>query len=429
MTKKTVDYIQSIRAGLESLPAGPVNQALEYYEEYIADALEAGLSGDEIVAKLGSSEKIVAAIRAEVLINDTEKKPGPVRLMRASGNAFRQVADSAAKASLIMGAIIPIAVAILFYIVSVATFIGAIALTAILVYGMLQIPVIYMAEKFGTAGFALFISVLLVATGIGWWYLANSITRVTMKALRKLTQQTKELPIKNPALSTPNLVMPLRRFSFKKRLPVLLGIGLLGAVLLFSSGLPLRYFSIWNSMKPANLTRLQKEFEPQTVRNISVTTLNSRIVVQQGNTAGLAVSYEQPDWMSGAIEFKDDTLIFRERSNGRLPFMDFIAIHEGMTTVTIEIPEGYVFNNVSLESTGGHITTAIFAKEVRVHTFNGNIRFNSTNRMYTIKVSAPAEKIYVGGVPLEPGSIIDGRLKNRQAILESDNGTIEIDVK
>ena len=44
--------LERIRAGLDGLPEDTVRRALDYYQEYIAEAIEAGRSEDEILLRL-----------------------------------------------------------------------------------------------------------------------------------------------------------------------------------------------------------------------------------------------------------------------------------------------------------------------------------------------------------------------------------------
>jgi uncharacterized membrane protein len=428
MTERLADFLQSIRAGLSDMPAGAVDQELEYYQEYITDAVEAGRSDAEIREKIGNPAEIIATIRTAVMINNTEQKPGPIGLMRASRKVFDSITHSTVKASLVIGAVIPITFGIMLYLVSVLTVLGALISAALLIHGTIQIPSMYISEKVGMAGLMLATIVLMTSIGVGWWYVANLATRVTMKTLRRLMIKKRGIRITEAdGKRERNTAATRLGPDIKKRWFIFTGIGLVGVGLLFSSGLPLRYFSIWNSMKPSGLTELRREFNPKEIHDISVFTLNSRVEIQKANANRVVISYEQPDWMKGTIQTKDGTLIFRERSNGRLPFMDFIAIHEGMTAVKIEVPRGYFLNKVIIESTGGHESIDAPAQEIWAHTLNGNIRFRSATGLYYIQASTNQGTIFIRDVPLGTKRYNNDKRKNQLAVLESANGKIEID--
>lgn len=97
------------------------------------------------------------------------------------------------------------------------------------------------------------------------------------------------------------------------------------------------------------------------------------------------------------MNVRGEKLVFREESKGRLPFLDFIARHEGMTAVTIEIPRGYRARAVTLKSKGGNISVALPAGSIRAETMNGNVRFDPRGGAFTIHASTRTGRIIVRG--------------------------------
>lgn len=64
MTKNA--FIAALSARLAGLPAEDLERSLEYYSEYIADAMEDGRGEEEAVASLGSPDEIAAQILADI---------------------------------------------------------------------------------------------------------------------------------------------------------------------------------------------------------------------------------------------------------------------------------------------------------------------------------------------------------------------------
>lgn len=58
------EFMSRLRRCLAGLPEEEIDRAVEYYEDYFADA---GMSDEEVIAKLGSPEKIAENIRKEIL--------------------------------------------------------------------------------------------------------------------------------------------------------------------------------------------------------------------------------------------------------------------------------------------------------------------------------------------------------------------------
>ena len=81
MTKNA--FIAALSTKLAGLPAEDLQRSLEYYSEYIADAIEDGKSEEEAVAALGSPADIAAQILSEIsLVKLAKNKLKPQRALR-----------------------------------------------------------------------------------------------------------------------------------------------------------------------------------------------------------------------------------------------------------------------------------------------------------------------------------------------------------
>jgi len=420
MTDTEKGILASIRAECAGLPEESIRQTLEFYEEYIADALEAGHSEEEILERLGSVKEIAAQARAEAALTGAEQSPGPFRMIGAGRQVFRGLAGSAAKFSLILGASIPYTLALGLYLCAVAAFVGALVMAALMGYGISTMPNADIMAKIGTAAAGLFLTAFLCGIGLGLWSAAKGITRVTLRVLRRglrrdrlMDRQTENPPQRTGMLKAAFLICAVA---------ALIGIGGI-----LPSGLPVKLFSIWNSMKPGNLDTRTWSYSTAEIREIEIAAMNSEIVLETaaGSQGAIRVTYEEPEWLTGAPAVENKKLSFREISSGTIPFMDFIARHEGMTSVRIEVPSGYRAKSITVNSQSGDVSAALPADIIRIETTSGDIRFEAGKTPYRIRVSAPRGRILVNGKTLEGGSYEAGAAGGA-AELTTYDGTIEI---
>ena len=422
MGNRLDDLKLTIRGGLAGLPEEAAGRALDYYGEYIAEALEAGRSEEEILKKLGRPEEIIALVKAEASLDKAEMRPGPFRLIGATRKVFRSIVTSAARVSLLIGAAVPYTLALGLYIASGAAVLGALGAVALMIDGISGMSAGFVLEKIGAAGVAVFAAAVFAAAGLGLWLAANRITRLTLRVLRRSLKRDWERGRDAGTGQTASL-------GLKKAFLICVASALLGIVLIIPSGLPMRYFSIWNSMRPGHLTAVAGIYNATDISEIEATTLNSRIVVRTGAapSESIRVIYEKPDWMANTLALHSKRLIFREISRGMLPFLGFIARHEGMTAVMIEVPPNYAAKAVQIQSTGGHISVDLQAGSIRVKTGDGNIRFSSRGWIYNIKVYARKGSITVKGRLFDGGVYASGAGEGHIAELRSSGGKIEID--
>ncbi|NTV91155.1 MAG: DUF1700 domain-containing protein [Clostridiales bacterium] len=89
MDEKTRAYMDSLKKALEDLPQSEVKDALEYYEEYLNDAIEAGKNPEETLKQLGPPETVSAMIRAEASFERVRKNPGIKSFSKVAGNGMK----------------------------------------------------------------------------------------------------------------------------------------------------------------------------------------------------------------------------------------------------------------------------------------------------------------------------------------------------
>ncbi len=420
MTDTEKGILASIRAECAGLPEESIRRTLEFYEEYIADALEAGHSEEEILERLGGVKEIAAQARAEAALTGAEQSPGPFRMIGAGRQVFRGLAGSAAKFSLILGASIPYTLALGFYFIAGAAFVSALASVALMGYGISTIPNADTLVKVGTAAVGLFTAASLSAVGLGLWTAAKGITRVTLRALRRGLRHDRSVDRQME-------IIPHRTGKLRTAFLVCAVAGIIGIAGVLPSGLPVKLFSIWNSMKPGNLDTRTWSYPTAEIREMEISTMNSKIVLETaaGSQDAIRVTYEKPEWLAGAPSVENKKLSFREVSSGTIPFMDFIARHEGTTSVRVEVPRGYRAKAITVNSNSGDVSVALTAEIIRVETASGDIRLEEGKTPYRIRVSAPHGRIIVKDKTVEGGSFEAGAAGGA-AELTTDDGTVEI---
>jgi uncharacterized membrane protein len=420
MTDTQKEIWASIRAECADLPEESVRRALEFYEEYFADALEAGHSEEETLERLGGVKEIASQMRVEAALTGAERRPGPFRLIGARRQVLRGLAGSAAKFSMILGASIPYTLALGFYLTAVAAFIGALAMAALMGYGITTMPNADIMAKIGTAAMGLFSAALLSGAGLGLWASAKGITRITLRKLReglrrdrRVDRQPQSVPPRAGKLKTAFLVCAVAALA-----------GIAGA---FPSSLPMKLFSIWNSMKPGNLAIRTWSYPPAEIREMEISTMNSEILLETAadSQEAIRITYEEPEWLTGKPAVAGKKLVFREVSSGTLPFMDFIAMHAGTTSIRITVPRGYSARAITLENGSGNVSLAIAAEITRVDTGSGSIRFDAGKSACRIRVSTPRGHVIVKGKAWEGGSYEAGAA-GAVVELKTGNGTVDI---
>ncbi|HHV97411.1 MAG TPA: DUF1700 domain-containing protein [Clostridiaceae bacterium] len=365
MNERVADFINRLKKCLADLPPEEIGKAVSYYEEYLNDACDAGKDIDDILARMDPPEKIAEIIKMESNINHAQNNPGLRNFTRVLQNAFRGATRPVSILAVSIYAVISYSLVIMFFAGTFVTLLGAVVSSLTLVYHVFTIR--YTAEMIGTIGIAVLCAgvFLLIALGL---YLVGRL-------LVKLSSRTIRLIVKKPENPMPQLN---KRASFnyikaKKAAFAFIALSLAGLILSLVTGLPLKYFIIFNSMKPHNIVMRTESFESKDIKSIFVTTEHSNIRMLYHNDDDIIISYEQPDWLDYNLQRNGNTVNFVERSNGRLPLFELVKIHQSATEVTLLIPKGIELDTVVLESTGGYIYLENVVENVRVKTFTGNI--------------------------------------------------------
>jgi hypothetical protein len=321
----------------------------------------------------------------------------------------------------VLGASVPYFLALCLYLLAGTSILSAPAAAAFMGYGISTIPAADLMTKIALAGTALFAAGLMTAAGLGLWSAAKGITRVTLRLLRRGLKLNRPLDQQAEAI-------PPRKGMLKTAFIICGAAALIGIGATIPSGLGMKLFSIWNSMKPAALELREWSYPASSIRDIEVSTMNCSIVLSTSADpkAEIRVSYEEPEWQTGAPVIEGRKLSFRETSSGTIPFMDFIARHPGTTVLTITVPRGYSARSIVLDSGSGNVSFSQSAEAIAIKTASGNIGFQTAKTPYRLKASTQDGRIVVRGKTLGKKTYEAGA-SGAAVELETADGTIDIE--
>jgi uncharacterized membrane protein len=389
-------FMHELESALVNAPENVKEDIIEYYREYIDDAQKENLSDKEILQKVGSPGKIANAALAEAIIQSTSKNPGPVNLIKTSRKVYgRGVARAARSMFLGLVSIFPLLSALLFYVSSVVFGIAAPVSAAFLVYFIIINPSPLVSDILGQSGLILTIVALCLIVAWVFWKCANGFTKATMYLFKKMVNKAKSE--NSPANKAVKIKQPVSK-AIGITLACLLIIGL---VLSSTGGIFPKYFALWNSQKPDNIVVVDKSFSSAGLTKISINTLNSSIEVVPSESEEVEVIYEQPPYFK--LDFKNDgyMLLLQEVSNGRLPLIDYLSIHEGMTKMTVKLPQNMQETDLYLTTKSGDVEIKSSVKSVNADTYSGDITIHTPDGKYNGKLNSVSGNIEVVSDNLE----------------------------
>ena len=394
MDDRIVLFIDTLKKNLEGLPQEEIKKAVGYYEEYLNDAVEAGKDLESVLSQLGSPEKAAGTIRAEISILRAKHSPGLKNYTRVLRNATLGATAPLTVLAISIFVFISYCLVVMLFAGALASVIGAAAVALAFVYAVFTIPSIFALEIVGTIGFGLFSTAVLLLIAYGLYKLGRLFIVISSGLIGRMLKKSRKAEFAGDAGQA------VKKPGAKRVVFACLFMVVAGLALSAVSGLPVKYFTIFNSMKPENLTVRTAEFKPGEISKLSIVTANSHIRLVSSQSDKITVTYEQPDWLDYELGSSGSMLSFYEKSNGRLPFYNLSSMHESRTELTIALPEGYTPEAVDLKSTGGYIGIERFTGNLHATTFTGNITldFKNTAGLYDVEASTGTGIIEVDGI-------------------------------
>lgn len=394
MQEKIKAFLDSLKSNLAGLPEPEIEEALNYYEEYLYDALDEGKDIGEMLSQMDPPEKIASMIKAETSIRKARKSPG-------LGNYFKVIKYALANMTKPFAILLFSLFVIVTYGTAITLFCGVIALAAGVVvisvgtiYEAFKIPAEFVAEIIGTIGIGLFAAMICLLTAFGLYKLYKLFIKISsilvgliLNKSRKQESETRERPAG-------------KHGSARLFVKICAIIAAASLIITLATGLPTNLFMIFNSLEPLDVSTRTWEFDKTEVDNISIATAHSHIRLEKGGSDKVKIEYEQPDWTEPEITLNEGRLTFVEKPNGRLPLFFLVSMHENRTDVVITLPDGLEPSELVLESRGGfiHINTLDFNTFAKTYTGNIYLESKSDDETASIAAMSRSGSILVNGV-------------------------------
>lgn len=387
MNEKIKYFIDDLKKQLMGLPDDEINEAVNYFEEFLTESLEARNNLEEVLIELGSPKKIADTLKRESNLSNAKNKPGIRNFSRVIKDAFKSVSTPISIFTLSITALISYCIIALIFGGAAICGIAAVITVVLCIYQAFTIPFNFTLEIIGTFGFGILTGGILSLLALYLLKCGKLFIKLSIKQISLMLKLSGKPELK-AAKEDRKRFWPVTR--------TLLILTTAGLVLFGVSGLPWKFFIIFNSMKPeGSLKRFVTEYNVSNINKISVLTAHSIINIEEGSSDKILVSYEEPDWLNHEISNTQGVLNFREKSNGRLPLFDLISLHESQTELNITLPKGFKNESIILQSTGGNILISNISGSVEAKTLTGEIQYNSGTSKSSITAHTGSGSIIV----------------------------------
>ncbi|HOV62453.1 MAG TPA: DUF1700 domain-containing protein [Spirochaetia bacterium] len=429
MEEKFSDFFTELQERLSGFPDDERERIFTFYREYVSDALEAGKSIAEIEEKLGTPEVIAKEIKTNLKLDAslarTEESPGLKNLAVSIHSVWRVLTTPLSALALGIIEVVPLSLILAFFILSCATGISAVGVTAVFLYEAVRVPKGEVLSLIGTIGAALFAGGVFALLCHGFSALAKLCIRLVARIARCFVRR----PEPHTEIER-NTAHP----SSGKRHGFLIGVlalSIIGFLLLGISGIPMTYYRIFDSEKP-EVTVRELSVATDGLKGVKVTTLNSYVKVVYGTADTAEIRYEEPPWLTSIFDTEDGIATFREVSTGVLPLYRLASLHESLTEVLVTLPHWYKPEALTIESTGGHIILDGIGCGVHAKTLNGNIVVKLPEDLVGIRAFSKNGSITVGGkdagMKSDTGTeFLRGEESGNCMNLVTTNGTITVE--
>lgn len=394
MNEQLEGFLKNLEDALMDIPGDERTRAIEYYREYLYDACESGADPAAVLDQVGDVKSIASEIHTEVSISKAREKPGIRNYSNALKNTLRMVTTPFSVLLLIFSVILTGSIVATFFAAAFCTFLAAIASFFAGIYEAAAVSAQFYMERIGAVGFGIMLSGLLMLVTLCFYWLGRRFIRISLWIIDLIRK--KNIQYQPGTITRDNG----KKKSAKQPIMVFSGLTLLGLILFFVSGLPLRYFAIFNSTKPADVRLESFDYRSDEVSSISVTSAHSYVIISKGTDDSIRLLYEKTDWLDFDLKAEGKTLYFQERSNGRLPFFSLVALHESLSEIRLILPKDYEPAMIRIDSIGGHIRISGADCNMQAETVNGTITFVPDDTANSSIVAKTAHgKVYFGDSP------------------------------
>ncbi len=429
MENKAADFINSLKENLSELPEDERLNVILYYEEYLNDARDSGKDVDEVIKSLGNPSDIAAVIMAEVSFNQARNKPGIKNFNKVIKNIFLGVSGPFGYFIRTIYLIIAYGLIIIFTGASLASLLCAVTGFAGLLYEAFKIPSAFAGERLGTIGMSLFALGVFALLSYAFFIFSKWLVSRATETIRKMVR-------KNIHQKSYKAMAEKKKQGSGKLIPLALSVVIIaGLILSVASGLPIKLFYIFNSMKPENFKLAVSEYSADGVRKIKITTEHSCVKLVNDNTkpGKIVITYEQPDWLDYKETSNNGEIVFKESSNGRLPLFNLVSLHESRTDVTVYLPDDLNVDLIEIGSRGGYVYISDILQNIGVETYTGGIYLDISHikEPYSINAKTESGRIEADWIPdkYKGNSEISYSQQNAEKTIDlfSTRGNIEIE--
>jgi len=330
-------FLNTLLADLDDLPAYLVENTKEYYESYFLDAKEEGLSDLDILERLGDPSSISSQIKLDYYLYQP-KQTNQLFKKILKGLFKNKAALSTAK---YITGFITFVIAASFYLVQLALIVSGIGVLAATSY------VLYVDYDFalGTSSY------LFISTGI----LGFSICMLISVLFKALSFWLRKLTINLIRLSDSTV----EKRETKKFKPAILvyTILLIGASI-FTATSPISkdLLYIWLSETPETYEVLEYTVDETAIEDLRINTIHANITVYYDDVEDIEIRYEKATYLNFSYMVYDGTLFINEADNGDIPFLsDFFARHPGTLELTIVLPNSMSIGDIDIYTYGSEI--------------------------------------------------------------------------
>lgn len=428
MSEKITAFIDELRKYLGGMNEDDAREAVLYYEEYLMDASEAGEDLEKVILSIGPAKKLAATIKTEASIKMVRKEPGIRNYAKVLKNAFHFTTTPLKVLLFGAFALCSLSLVAAFFISSVVLYSGALLSLLYMINEAAPVFSRYPLEAFGTLGIGLIAASALFVSGYVFFKISRYITRLFAIVVGFMFRTGRHEEKNEQA------VKPARKSFARKAVVFCCILFAAGIALAIVSGIPIRFFILYNSMESPKAVSRQESFNTASISKVSVKTGNSRILLTKGTGDTITLAYKLPEWLDPSIRLQDGTLSFSEEPNGRLPLNFLQILHESNSYVSVEIPESFV-KPISLNSYSGSIYAEAAAGSMNIGSTNGGILLkvmvNGEKNIPSIYAITRSGSVELNGKPIS-GSTSGGTsydmdgLSGQEITISSQSGKISI---
>lgn len=380
MDERIRTFTDELLKQLAGLPEDEIQEAAGFYEEYLSEALDAGKDLDWAISDIGTPDRIAAVIKAETSIAKARTNPGIRNFNSSFTSAFKLVTAPLSIFSLSLTALVSYSMVAVLFGGALVTALSALIIFCGMTYEAFRIPLKFFPSAIGAVGSGLVAAGICLIVAFCLFKLGKLFIRFSTNLIRRMLRLS--------GRDVPEISDKRAKKTGLRTVPVLLSVAAAGFILFAVSGLPQTYFTIFNSMSSAEEKSVSYEYDIKGIRDIAIDSANSKIRVERTHGDKIAISYDQPLWMDHDIGNEAGVLEFKEKSSGMLPLFRLVILHEGMSEIKVLLPDGYSPEDLSLKSTGGHITVNGLYGSVTAKTSNGNITLNTSGAYGPFNITA-----------------------------------------